>query len=96
MKIKMSQLENRIVTLVSEMYPVTVEELGSAMSIRRDTLVLALKSLVTKGVIALEPLPDKTYIRLLIPDIGAGSGARKPHSGEGGGEPENDDSFAYT
>ena len=92
MKTVLNEFENRIVMLVNEMYPVTVDELRDAMSVREDTLVRALNSLVVKGVIALEPLPDKTYIRPLVPVVG-GTRASAPRSDKK--EREDDDSIAY-
>ena len=91
----MTQFESSIVMHVSEMYPVTVDELRDAMGVRQDRLVRALKSLVVKGVVALEPLPDKTYVRLLVSP--AGTRARPTEAeAEGRGEQhEDDDSFAY-
>lgn len=46
-----------------------MEELRDELSLRRDTLDRTLKSLMVKGIIALEPLSDKTYIRLLNPEM---------------------------
>ena len=100
MKTVLTEFENRIVVLVNEMYPVTVDELRDAMAVREDTLVRALNSLVVKGVVALEPLPDKTYVRLLVP-IADGMRANAPRTeakkrGEGRGEGRgDDDSIAY-
>jgi len=69
MPIQLSALEARIVRILVDWYPITVEELRDELSLRKDVLDRALRSLAIKGVIALEPLPDKTYIRLLMPGI---------------------------
>jgi DNA-binding MarR family transcriptional regulator len=97
MKMKMSNLETRIVRLLQEWYPITVEELRDELSVRQDSLVRALKSLAVKGVIALEPLTDKTYVRLLVPGIEVGTSGRARRRGAdyGGGGSEDDDSIAY-
>jgi DNA-binding transcriptional ArsR family regulator len=98
MKIRMDPLEIRVVRLLKEWYPITVEELRDELSVRPDTLARALKSLAVKGVIVLEPLTDKTYIRLLIPDIDIG-GQKPPDRGHDAGDSSKgrggDDSFAY-
>ncbi len=55
----------------------TVEELKDEMAARPATIELALRRLMLKGVIAYEPLTDKTYIRLLMPDIDLDAGNSK-------------------
>lgn len=65
----MSPLEARIVAILKDWYPITVEELRDELSLRPSEIDRALKSLMVKGMIAFEPLSDKTYIRLLVPEI---------------------------
>lgn len=62
-------LEARIVNILRDWYPITVEELRDELSLRPDVIERTLKSLMVKGIIALEPLSDKTYIRLLNPEM---------------------------
>ena len=96
MKLNLDQLETRILSILKERYPITVEELRDELSIRPDTLSRSLKALSVKGLIVLEPLPDKTYIRLLVPDIqleGGKSGTYRPE--ESYEDRTDDDSFAY-
>jgi predicted transcriptional regulator len=69
MSVQVSALEARIIGILKDWYPITVEELRDELSLRKDVLERTLKSLVLKGVIVLEPLSDKTYIRLLVPEI---------------------------
>lgn len=69
MTVQISPLEARIVDILKMWYPITVEELRDELSLRQDTLERTLKSLMTKGIVVLEPLSDKTYIRLLNPEI---------------------------
>lgn len=52
-----------------EKYPVTVEELSDMLSLSEKKLRLILKKLEKRGILVLEPLPDKTYVRLLRRDI---------------------------
>ena len=44
-------------------YPATVEQLRSALRLRPSAFDLALRSLVRKGLVELEPLDDRTYVR---------------------------------
>ncbi len=97
MPLKVSALEARIVAILKDWYPITVEELRDELSLRPSELDRALKSLMVKGIIAFEPLSDKTYIRLLVPEIVVESGRkgrsdkrRRPKK-----RPEDDDSIMY-
>lgn len=44
-------------------YPVTVEELRRVMRLRPTAFDMALRGLVMKGLLVLEPLDDRTYVR---------------------------------
>jgi DNA-binding MarR family transcriptional regulator len=92
MTVRLTTIEARVVELLRQRYPITVEELREELSIRRDTLILTLKSLASKGVVILEPLPDKTYVRLLVATVEPG----KAHPPAGNGMRDDDDaSIAY-
>jgi hypothetical protein len=69
MRIQVNALEARIIGILKDWYPITVEELRDELSLPSRVLERALKSLMVKGVVALEPLTDKTYIRLLSPEL---------------------------
>jgi len=69
MTIKLSALEIRIISILKDWYPITVEELRDELSLRPSQLDRVLKALMVKGIVALEPLSDKSYIRLLVPEI---------------------------
>lgn len=69
MKVQLDALQARIVNILKDWYPITVEELRDELSLPSGVLERALKALMVKGVIELEPLTDKTYIRLLVPEI---------------------------
>ncbi len=62
-------LEERILRFLLEVYPVTVEDLGRELKVKRERLDRILKSFVQRGIVELEPLPDKTFIRLLRSDF---------------------------
>ena len=94
MKVKLSRLELQIVRILKDWYPITVEELVDEVAARRDSVMRALKSLMVKGLIAFEPLTDKTYIRLLSPDIEVdGAGQRKAEPPEP--KDLDDDDYSY-
>ncbi len=69
MKVQVDALQARIINILKDWYPITVEELKDELSLPSGVLERALKALMVKGVIELEPLTDKTYIRLLVPEI---------------------------
>lgn len=69
MKLKVDALQARIIGILRDWYPITVEELRDELSLPSGVLERSLKALMVKGVIAFEPLSDKTYIRLLVPDL---------------------------
>ncbi|UCE91937.1 MAG: MarR family transcriptional regulator [Methanobacteriota archaeon] len=93
MNLELSALEIRIVKFLGENYPVTVDDIRRGLSVRRDTLARALKSLVTKGIVELEPLPDKTYVRLLAHGIIADASPLRGSAADRA--EETDDSFMY-
>jgi len=77
MSIQVSALEARIIGILKDWYPITVEELRDELSLRKDVLERTLKALIVKGVIVLEPLEDKTYIRLVAPEVAIDVAGRK-------------------
>ena len=58
-------LEERILRFLLEAYPVTTAVLARDLRIPEARLGRVLKGLVTRGVVELEELPDKTFVRLL-------------------------------
>ena len=68
-QIQVDALEARILSILKDWYPITVEELRDELGVSRVALDRSLKSLMVKGIVQLEPLSDKTYIRLLVPEI---------------------------
>ena len=98
MAVQISALEARIVGILKDWYPITVEELRDELSQRRDVIERALKSLVVKGIIVLEPLSDKTYVRLVNPETDMTvEGRKKPKPKRVQQEPAplDDDSIMY-
>lgn len=69
MKVQVDALQARIIAILKDWYPITFEELRDELSVSRSVLDRSLKGLMVKGIVALEPLSDKTFIRLLVPEI---------------------------
>jgi DNA-binding transcriptional ArsR family regulator len=98
-EIERGSLEARIIEVLLEVYPITVEELREEISLSEKMLERGLKRLQTRGIIALEPLSDKVYIRLLRRDfhfIGRKVTQRRPLKRSGGKKKGKEyDGFAY-
>lgn len=62
-------LEERIIKLLQKTYPITVEDIKKELNVSKDIILRALKKVQMKGIVKLEPLPDKTYVRLLRHDF---------------------------
>ncbi len=62
-------LEEQIIKLLQKTYPITIKDLEKNLHISRDMIVRVLQKLQIKGIVQLESLPDKTYIRLLRRDF---------------------------
>ena len=62
-------LEERIIKLLQKTYPITVEDIKKQLNVSKDMVLRSLKKFQIKGIIKLEPLPDKTFVRLLRRDF---------------------------
>ncbi len=62
-------LEEQIIKLLQKTYPITIIDLEKKLHISRNMIIRVLQKLQVKGVVQLEPLPDKTYIRLIRRDF---------------------------
>ncbi len=62
-------LEGRVLKYLLEAYPVTTAQLARDLRIPETRLARTLKALAVQGVIELEALPDKTFVRLLRHDL---------------------------
>jgi len=62
-------LEERVLKYLLETYPVTVRQLARDLRIPEARLARTLKALALQGVLELEELPGKTYVRLLRHDL---------------------------
>jgi len=62
-------IEEQIIKFLQKTYPVTISDLEKNIHISEENIVRVLQKLQVKGIVQLEPLPDKTYIRLLRHDF---------------------------
>ena len=62
-------LEERVIKLLKRIYPITVNDIKNKLNISADVTLRTLKKLQLKGIVALEPLPGKTYVKLLRSDF---------------------------
>jgi len=62
-------LEERVIKLLLKTYPITVFDIGEKLHLSKSTVMRELKKFQIKGVVRLEPLPDKIYVRLLRRDF---------------------------
>jgi DNA-binding MarR family transcriptional regulator len=62
-------LEEGIIKLLQKTYPITVSDIEEKLHVSRSIIMRVLQKFQTKGIIRLEPLPDKIYIRLLRRDF---------------------------
>ena len=67
--LKSSTLEARIIRILLDRYPVTLEEIMEELKLSQTMVEREINRLVSKGYIAMEPLPDKTYVRLARMDF---------------------------
>jgi hypothetical protein len=61
--------EERVIRLLMARYPVTDRDVSKELGIRLEVVQRILKALATQGIVSLEPLEDKTYVRLLRRDF---------------------------
>lgn len=62
-------LEERIIKLLQKTYPITVNDIRKNLNISRNIVLRSLKKFQMKGIVNLEPLSDKIYVRLLRHDF---------------------------
>jgi len=62
-------IEEQIIDILQNTYPVTVEEVQRRLHLSSEVIMRVLQQFQVKGIVQLEPLPDTTYIRLVRHDI---------------------------
>lgn len=68
-EITIGSLEQRIIKLLQEAYPITTFEIAQKLKISQREIERVLKKFQIKGIVKLDRLPDKTYVRLLRNDF---------------------------
>ena len=61
--------EELVLRLLLRKYPVTDKDVARELGLKPDVVLRVLKAFASQGVVALEPLGDVTYIRLLRRDF---------------------------
>lgn len=62
-------LEERIIKLLQKKYPITVKEISGELKLKEEIVLRVLQKFHIKKILQLEPLPDKTYVRLIRRDF---------------------------
>ena len=62
-------IEERIIKLLQKTYPITVTDIKNELNLSKSIILRVLQKFQMKGIVNLEPLPDKTYVRLLRRDF---------------------------
>ena len=62
-------LQERMIKLLQKTYPITVNDIKNKLNISRIVIERLLQQLQVKGIVKLDALPDKTYVRLLRNDF---------------------------
>lgn len=86
-EIEQGTLEERVLRILLQAYPVTLKDLKWELKISDVKLDLVLKKFVMRGIIELEELPDTTFVRLLRSDfvfVGRKASQKKRFKRKGG------------
>ncbi|MFP3872296.1 MAG: helix-turn-helix domain-containing protein [Candidatus Natronoplasma sp.] len=62
-------LEGKIVKLLMEGRPLTIKEVSEELRVSVSRVERAVKGLASRGIVEIEELPDKKYLRLSRSDI---------------------------
>ena len=68
-EIKTGTMEEKIIKILQEFYPITVKEISKKLHISKSNAEFELIKLQSKGIVEIEPLPGKTFVRLLRHDF---------------------------
>ena len=68
-EIIVGSLEEQIIIHLQKTYPITVSQIQKTLRISQTVLLRTLKKLQARGIVRLDPLPGKIYIRLLRNDF---------------------------
>ena len=68
-EIKTGTIGEKIIKILQKTYPVTVNDLANMLNISQTVVMREVQKFQTKGIVQLDFLPNKTYIRLLRNDF---------------------------
>jgi len=85
-----SSLEHRMIVYASEHYPLTSDELARALHVSDAAIEMELRRMESKGLVELDMLPDKVFVRLLVV-----AGGKKQNPGDQKKEEKGGDDPAY-
>ena len=63
-EIKSGTVEEQIIKILQKTYPITLWDIEEKLHISRDKILRILQKFQVKGIVQLEPLTDKIFIRL--------------------------------
>ncbi len=68
-EIEKGSIEEKIIKVLKKIYPITINDLKKELGISLIRTERIIKSLQAKGILELEILTDKTYIRMIRQDF---------------------------
>ncbi|MGM0406051.1 MAG: winged helix-turn-helix transcriptional regulator [Thermoplasmatota archaeon] len=69
LQIDSDSLEARLIRILMKGENITLEEAAKKLNVSKNKLERAVKSLVSKGIVGIDALPDKKYLRLKRTDL---------------------------
>jgi predicted ArsR family transcriptional regulator len=63
-EINSGTIEEQIIKILRKSYPVTIKDIEKKLHISREKILRTLQKFQIKGIVQLEPLPDKIFVRL--------------------------------
>jgi len=61
--------QEQIIKILQKTYPITVKDMAKELHLSSTMVERVLHQLQTQGIVQLDPLPDKTFVRLLRNDF---------------------------
>lgn len=94
-------LEEQIIKILQKIYPITISDIEKKLHVSRKMILRVLQKFQVKSIVQLEPLSNKTYIRLIRNDFSFVGKKRqrkfiKHRSGKKKQEPEDYEGIMYS
>jgi len=94
-------LEEQVIKILQKTYPITIKKVSKQIHLSEKQVRWVLNQLQIKGIVKLDPLPDKTFIRLIRHDFRFVGKKRqrkfiKHHKGPKNQETEEYDGIMYS